>query len=51
LTPELKEELQKKMYLSADYRGPKETVEYLHMQLEQVKPFVEQMLSEDKGKK
>lgn len=48
LTPELKAELQKKMYLSADYRAPKETVEYLHMQYGQVKPFVEKMLSKKK---
>ena len=46
LTPELKQELQSKMYLSADYRDPQATVEYLHMQRKQVKPFVETMLSE-----
>ncbi|WP_029008722.1 tripartite tricarboxylate transporter substrate binding protein [Azospirillum halopraeferens] len=47
LTEELRRELQEKMYLSADYRNPEETVKYLHMQREQVKPFVAKMLAAD----
>ncbi|QKV19666.1 Bug family tripartite tricarboxylate transporter substrate binding protein [Oricola thermophila] len=47
LTPELRAELQSKMYLSADYRGPEATDEYLQMQFDQVKPFIEIMMSED----
>ena len=47
LDEELRTELQEKMYLSADYRDPEATTEYLHMQAEQIRPFVEQMLSED----
>ncbi|POF28307.1 tripartite tricarboxylate transporter substrate binding protein [Roseibium marinum] len=46
LTPELAAELQSKMYLSADYRTPEETLDYLKMQREQVKPFVEKMLAQ-----
>lgn len=51
LTPELKKELVDKMYLSADYRDPQETVVYLHKQYDTVKPFVDEMMKEDKQKK
>ncbi|MBO0346669.1 tripartite tricarboxylate transporter substrate binding protein [Roseibium limicola] len=46
ITPELAKELREKMYLTADYRGSVDTLEYLEMQREEVLPFVEKMLAE-----
>ncbi len=46
LSPKLVKELREKMYLSADYRGPQETDDYLTMQRDEVKPFVDKMMAE-----
>jgi len=43
ITPELSEQLLKKMKLATDYRNPEDTVEYLHKQYNDVKPLVAQM--------
>lgn len=51
LTPELKQELQEKMYLTADYRNPADTNAYLKEQAATVKPLVEQMMAKDQGAK
>lgn len=44
---EFRTNLQERMFLTADYRNPEDTLTYLRMQQEQVMPFLEAMLAED----
>lgn len=48
LTPELIEELHTKMYLTADYRNPEDTLTYLKDQQKSIASLVETMLSSAK---
>nr|CAD6606389.1 tripartite tricarboxylate transporter substrate binding protein [Rhizobium sp. TCK] len=47
---ELKKNLHERMFLTADYRNPEDTTEYLRMQSKQVKPYLDAMLAEDTRK-
>ncbi|CCF18333.1 conserved hypothetical protein; putative exported protein; putative Periplasmic binding protein-like II; putative Uncharacterized protein [Pseudorhizobium banfieldiae] len=47
---ELKKNLHERMFLTADYRNPEDTTEYLRMQSKQVKPYLDAMLAEDTKK-
>ncbi|ADZ69548.1 tripartite tricarboxylate transporter substrate binding protein [Polymorphum gilvum] len=50
LTDDLKQQLHERMFLTADYRNPQDTLAYLRKQQEEVMPFLEAMLAEDAKK-